>query len=227
MKAVAAFFALAVLSPSVPSPASAAQVCGCKKLTTGRVSKITAGAFPTCNLVSQALVCWPDTSTPGVTSITAGDGLQATPANPITSTGTIAIAAPTCLGTDKLTWTGTAFQCAPDQIGGGSYDSGWFPVSVLSNYVLSHDLNSTKVITQIYFGNTSDGSGIVTETHGTEWRDHNPQFDAGVTISALSSMQITIQVGKEMRIPNTSPGGGDNAVILTSGYVRVIMIALG
>ncbi len=119
MKTPAALLALSVLWLSVPPPATAAQLCGCKKVTTGRVAKITAGAFPTCNLLSQVLVCWEDTAST-VTSITAGNGLQATPANPITNTGTVSVDAPMCSApTDKLLWDGSAFQCGVDQ-GGAS-----------------------------------------------------------------------------------------------------------
>lgn len=52
----------------------------------------------------------------GVSQLNTGAGLQG---GPITSTGTISVSAPSCAGTDKLTWTGSAFQCAPDLFGGG------------------------------------------------------------------------------------------------------------
>ncbi|MBY0276826.1 hypothetical protein K2Z84_15925 [Candidatus Binatia bacterium] len=99
-------------STAAPSPAAAEQVCGCKKLSNGKVNNIRAGAFPTCNLISQAMVCWDSPS--GGTTITAGPGLQSLP-DPITSSGTMSVDAPTCAGTDKLTWSGSAFQCSTDQ----------------------------------------------------------------------------------------------------------------
>jgi hypothetical protein len=97
---------------AAPRSAPAEQVCGCKRLSNGKVNNIRAGAFPTCNLISQMMVCW---SSPGeATSITPGPGLQSVP-DPITSTGTMSVDAPTCAGTDKLTWSGLAFQCSTDQ----------------------------------------------------------------------------------------------------------------
>jgi hypothetical protein len=107
---------------TLPSVSQGAQVCGCKRITNGRVNRITAippGVAPTCNPARQVLLCWPDqTSAGSVTEMTAGDGLQATPTNPITGTGTIAVDAPTCsLTTEKLLWDGSAFQCSADETG--------------------------------------------------------------------------------------------------------------
>lgn len=118
MKTATMFLALHLLVLVVAPQANAAQLCGCKKNTTGRVNKITAGAFPTCNLVSQTLVCWNDSAAAGVTSVTAGNGLQAAPVNPIAGSGTVSVNAPICSATgDKLLWDGSAFQCGVD--GGG------------------------------------------------------------------------------------------------------------
>jgi len=111
---------LFILLTSLPNPTEAAQVCGCRKLTTGRINRITAippGVAPTCKAPNFELLCWPDEASSGsLTSITAGDGLQATPTNPITDSGTISVAAPMCSATtEKLLWDGTAFQCGTDQ----------------------------------------------------------------------------------------------------------------
>ncbi len=40
--------------------------------------------------------------------------------SPVTTTGTLSINAPTCTGTNKLTWNGSAFVCAADQNSGGT-----------------------------------------------------------------------------------------------------------
>ncbi len=52
----------------------------------------------------------------GLTQVNTGNGLMG---GPITSSGTIEVDAPTCAGTDKLQWNGTAFVCSPDIMGGG------------------------------------------------------------------------------------------------------------
>jgi hypothetical protein len=52
-----------------------------------------------------------------VVQVDTGAGLQG---GPITTTGTISVAAPTCTGTEKLTWSGTSFVCSQDQTGGAS-----------------------------------------------------------------------------------------------------------
>ncbi len=54
-----------------------------------------------------------------VVSVTAGDGLSG---GIITESGTIGIDAPTCTGTDKLTWNGSVFSCATDEVGGTPAD---------------------------------------------------------------------------------------------------------
>ncbi len=54
-----------------------------------------------------------DTNSGGtVTSLIAGNGLNG---GTITSTGTLSINSPTCSGTTKLQWTGSAFICSADQ----------------------------------------------------------------------------------------------------------------
>ncbi|MBY0274433.1 hypothetical protein K2Z84_03755 [Candidatus Binatia bacterium] len=52
----------------------------------------------------------------GIAQIDTGPGLQG---GPITSTGTISLDAPTCTGTQKLTWNGSTLSCATDATGGG------------------------------------------------------------------------------------------------------------
>ncbi len=53
-----------VLALVVPDPAPAAQVCGCKRTTNGRVRRITAGNPLVCP-TSQVLVCWNEDPPPG------------------------------------------------------------------------------------------------------------------------------------------------------------------
>lgn len=61
---------LSVISASValmmpPKSAMAAQLCGCKKLSNGRVARIAVGTVsPPCNPASQATICWNDDTPP-------------------------------------------------------------------------------------------------------------------------------------------------------------------
>ncbi len=52
--------ALALVSVADPDPVSGAQVCGCRRNTTGRVNRITWGSVPSCSPSAQTLVCWDD-----------------------------------------------------------------------------------------------------------------------------------------------------------------------
>lgn len=56
--------------------------------------------------------CFGGTSSTGVSSIIAGNGLSG---GTITNTGTISINAPVCANNENLTWNGTTFGCASDQ----------------------------------------------------------------------------------------------------------------
>lgn len=208
----------------MPGRAEAEQVCGCKRLSTGRVNRIVAGAFPTCNLISQAMVCW-ESAGGGAVSISPGPGLQASP-NPIASTGTISVNAPTCAGTDKLTWSGTAFQCATDQTASAtlnSYDSGWFAVAANGTYTQTHNLGTTKVIATLYFSSSSDGSsGFYGAGALTSWRNNDQgEVYNGLAISDLTPNTVSVKFGSQLTTDWDGPG-----MTHFSGYARVVILAL-
>jgi uncharacterized protein YjlB len=72
--------------------------------------------------VSGGVPIWQTVSGTGtVTSITFGSGLSG---GTITTSGTVAISAPTCSGTDKLQWNGTAFICSSDVDTNTTYSAG-------------------------------------------------------------------------------------------------------
>ena len=70
--------------------------------TTGTTVQNISNSFPTSNVTNNLN---------GITQIDTGNGLMG---GPITTTGTIQVNSPTCIGTDKLQWNGTAFICSPD-----------------------------------------------------------------------------------------------------------------
>ena len=56
-----------------------------------------------------------------VTQVNSGNGLTG---GPIVASGTLSINSPTCSGTDKLQWNGTAFVCSPDVDTNTTYTAG-------------------------------------------------------------------------------------------------------
>ena len=82
-----------------------------------KVSKLSSSNTPTVGQLpsydnTTGGITWITASGTGtVTQIDSGNGLSG---GPITTTGSIAINAPTCSGSEKLSWNGTAFICSSD-----------------------------------------------------------------------------------------------------------------
>lgn len=112
-----------------------------------------------------------------------------------------------------------------DALDNFTYDSGWFAVAQATEYSKTHDLGTTNVMITILVSDSSDGSGVVTTSAGTSFRDHNPQVNVGLITSDLTTSVIEVQSGKYIDIP-TASAGLDNSQALTSGYARVLMLAL-
>jgi Collagen triple helix repeat (20 copies) len=83
-------------------------------LATGTVtgSNIAAGTVANSNLVSSTL------------TVSPGNGLSGGGSVALGGTTTLSISAPTCTGTQKLTWNGTAFLCAADVDTDTTYTAG-------------------------------------------------------------------------------------------------------
>lgn len=112
-----------------------------------------------------------------------------------------------------------------NEIGLDYYDSGWFAISSSTEYSKTHNLGTTRVIGIVYFSDSSDGSGIVTAFNGTQWREHNPESNVGLAISDLSTTVIEVQTGAQIQHVSAA-AAADNAKFATSGYARIILIAV-
>ena len=108
----------------------------------------------------------------------------------------------------------------------GAYDSGFFAVGRNQSIVLTHDLGTTAVIASVWFSANASGTSRFYGPAPLSWREHNPEFVSGATISDMSDTTVTVRTGNDFRIP-TASASADGHVILTSGYVRVVMIAVG
>lgn len=100
-----------------------------------------------------------------------------------------------------------------------TFDSGWFAVSLNKSYVKTHDLGTTKCIIVGYLAENSDGSGRFAWGLG-----QNQQYGGGVFIAELTATSLTIRTDPA-HLGSVRDKNG-NAWNPTSGYARVIMLAL-
>jgi len=98
-----------------------------------------------------------------------------------------------------------------------TYDSGWFAVSRSTIYTRDHNLGTTKVLVEIYLSDTSDGSGIVLKSGAYIW-----YLGLNAHMIDLTTSQITISIPPDY-LATYWPGYNQ---FLTSGYARIIMLAL-
>ena len=100
-----------------------------------------------------------------------------------------------------------------------AFDSGWFAVSLNKAYLKTHNLGTTKCVIVGYLAENSDGSGKFAWGFG-----QNQQYGGGVFIAELTSTTVTIRTDPS-HLGSVRDKTG-NAWNPTSGYVRVIMLAL-
>jgi len=105
-----------------------------------------------------------------------------------------------------------------------TYDSGWFAVDVNTDYVKTHNLSTTAVIASVYFSESSLGTDKFYGPMPLSWRDHNPEYTVGACIAEMSASTVTLRTGNRFTIPAGSVGA-DSYETLTSGYLRIIMMA--
>ncbi len=101
------------------------------------------------------------------------------------------------------------------------YDSGYFAIAIGTSYAKTHSLGTTKVMVQVYFSDSSDGSGFVTMTGDGNL---NSNTDQGTIVVALTTTTITIRTGATYVQHCFNAAGSDYA--LTSGYARIVILAL-
>ena len=95
------------------------------------------------------------------------------------------------------------------------YDSGWFAIAVNTTYTKIHSLGTTKLSVKVFISSSSDGSANCYEQplYG------GSSYYAGVSESALTTTQISVTTGTGYLLSHQLGN-------LTSGYARIILIAL-
>lgn len=99
-----------------------------------------------------------------------------------------------------------------------TYDSGWFAVSTGITYTKAHGLGSLPFMVQLWFSDTSDGSGMVVPLSGAS--DYAPHVwaDSNLTIVDVDSVGIKIRGQSGFINVINASGVGKH---LTSGYARI------
>lgn len=104
-----------------------------------------------------------------------------------------------------------------------TYDSGWFAVSSPGEYTKTHNLGTTKVIWVTYFSPSSGGSPTYLAWSGFEGGYNQ---DSGSTLAAITTTTATLRcgvAGRTVMNVHTSLGAVTG---YTSGYFRIIALAL-
>ena len=104
---------------------------------------------------------------------------------------------------------------------GSVYDSGWFAVASNTTYTKTHSLGTTKVISTLYFSKSSDGSDDCVIMGGA----HNDIGIGGRQANIVNLTTTTVQIRTATNITDYKDSDGTNQD-LTSGYLRIIMLAL-
>jgi len=107
------------------------------------------------------------------------------------------------------------------------YDSGWFAVAEYTGYTKTHNLGTTKVMTQIYLSSSSDGSANCAGDFSSTYDGGHTEYAGyrGVNVAALTTTTVSIRV--ELLGWNTYKIVHDvNGNSITPAYARIVMLAL-
>jgi hypothetical protein len=99
------------------------------------------------------------------------------------------------------------------------YDSGWFAVSLSQTYPLTHNLATIKVITELWFSTSSDGSSAVR----VSTMERGADAGVGGSLHDLTATSISVSTGLDAVAAKYSAGW---LYYYGSGYYRLLLLAL-
>jgi hypothetical protein len=99
------------------------------------------------------------------------------------------------------------------------YDSGWFGVQPSQVYTLGHNLGTTRMISELWFSPSSDGSSAVRVNTAVRTADEG----CSASLQGLTSTQVSVVTGYGKVAVSYA---GSQASYHTSGYYRLILLGL-
>jgi len=110
-----------------------------------------------------------------------------------------------------------------DQVDGLSilkYDSGWFAVSANTTYTKAHGLGQTPTIVQVFYSDTSDGTGDVVVVTGS---DNSYGTFCHESVCDLDATNVKVRAGTYVAAYVDS---GGTTRTPTSGYAKVVALVI-
>ena len=100
----------------------------------------------------------------------------------------------------------------------GFYDSGWFAIAASTDYTKTHNLGTVKCILTVYWASDSNGA----EMQAVDMANSNISSEFLIA-HKLTTTTVNIAAGASLSHINDD---GTRVTAATSGYARVIMLAL-
>ena len=132
-------------------------------------------------------------------------------------------------GTGNPTWEKINLSASAQITGTGiaavkAYDSGWFAITTGASFSKTHNLNSTNLISSIYFSTDAAGANCITPV-GLKSSHTSPDRKSGMSLKDIDSTGCKLQTGiTYVAYTPISDTGDLNSC--TGGYARIVLLAL-
>ena len=105
-----------------------------------------------------------------------------------------------------------------------TYDSGWFAIAQSTTYTKTHNLGTTKILSTLYYSESSDGSGDVVPLATGYLANYSLSSQNYINIADMDTTTIAIRTAPNNLVDYIDKNGTIQS--RTSGYLRVLLLAL-
>ncbi len=176
---------------------------------TGTLNSTGATAL---TIAANSVALGTDTTGDYVSGNTAGNGIAITGSTGEGWSPTVSISAPTCAGTDKLQWNGTAFVCTADV----DTDTGVTTVGAFSGSSIANGASISG--STITFG-PADGTNPGMVTTGTQTLAGAKTFTSGTTVRLNSATAFVVEDTSNNNVLTVSTNTGNKTVTVGAGGI--------